>query len=227
MSVGKKENKRGPTRIRNESRWPPALVLLVTVFLLGVLPGRVKVIPFWVSCVAALVVIVTMSAVALTRGNIRWLRTERGLIVVVSGVYIANTIAELADMVGIVTLHFSAMSSYSLLSSSVAIWVANVLWFSLLFWQVDRGGPYGRACGFRPRHDWVFPQPPTPEDLPPDWQPEFLDYLFLAYNTATAFSPTDALPLTRRAKLLMLIESAISLMTMVIVLSRAISVLPS
>jgi len=227
MSVGKTENEGGPARIRNESRWLPTLVLLVTVFLLGVLPGRVKIIPFWVSCVAVLAVIVTMSAVALTRGDIRWLRAERGVIMAFAGVYIANTIAELTDMVGIVTLHFSAMSSHSLLSSSVAIWVANVLWFSLLFWQVDRGGPYGRACGLRRRHDWVFPQPPTPEDRPPDWQPEFLDYLFLAYNTATAFSPTDALPVTRRAKALMLVESAISLLTMVIVVSRAVSALSS
>ena len=70
-------------------------------------------------------------------------------------------------------------------------------------------------------------QPPTPEDRPPDWQPEFLDYLFLAYNTATAFSPTDALPVTRRAKALMLVESAISLLTMVIVVSRAVSALSS
>jgi len=227
MSVRKTKNEGGPTGIRNESRWPPALVLLVAVFLVRVLPGRDKVIPFWVSYVAVIVVIVTMVAVALTRGNKRWLRVEWWVIVVVAGVYIANTIVELADMVGIITLHSSAMSSYSLLSSSVVIWVVNVLTFSLLFWQVDRGGPYGRACGLRQRHDWVFPQPPTPEDLPPDWQPEFLDYLFLAYNTATAFSPTDALPLTRRAKVLMLVESAISLMTMVIVVSRAVSALSS
>jgi hypothetical protein len=77
------------------------------------------------------------------------------------------------------------------------------------------------------RPDWVFAQPPAPGDLPPDWRPLFLDYLYLGFNTATAFSPTDALPLTRRAKMLMMIESTISLLTLVIVLSRAINIIPS
>ena len=101
----------------------------------------------------------------------------------------------------------------------------NVLAFSLLYWQIDRGGPYGRALKLPVRPDWVFPQP-EPQDLPPDWRPLFLDYLYLGYNTATAFSPTDALPLTHRAKMMMVMESTISLLTSVIVLSRAINVLP-
>jgi uncharacterized membrane protein len=105
--------------------------------------------------------------------------------------------------------------------------MANVLAFSLLYWQIDRGGPYARASKSSAKPDWVFPQPATPEDLPPDWRPLFLDYLYLGYNTATAFSPTDALPLTHRAKMLMMIESTISLLTSVVVLSRAINVLPS
>ena len=98
--------------------------------------------------------------------------------------------------------------------------------FSLLYWHIDRGGPYGRASKLSVRPDWAFPQPATPEDLPPDWRPLFLDYLYLGYNTATAFSPTDAVSLTHRAKILMMIESTISLLTSVIVLSRAINVPP-
>ena len=76
------------------------------------------------------------------------------------------------------------------------------------------------------RPDWVFAQPPAPEDLPADWRPLFLDYLYLGFNTATAFSPTDALPLTRRAKILMMIQSMIALLTLVVVVSRAINVIP-
>jgi hypothetical protein len=74
--------------------------------------------------------------------------------------------------------------------------------------------------------DWLFPEAATPEEAPPDWQPLFPDYLFLGYNTATAFSPTDALPLTRRAKMLMMLESTISLLTLAIIVSHAINVLP-
>jgi hypothetical protein len=195
--------------------------------LLAALPGHVYVLPVWVSYVAALAVLVPMAGVALTKGNTLWLGIERTMIILLAIAYVANTITELADMIGAITLHPSGQNAFSLLSSSVAIWVANVLTFSLLYWQIDRGGPYARASNLSVRPDWVFPQPAAPEDLPPDWRPLFIDYLYLAYNTATAFSPTDALPLTHRAKMLMMIESTISLLTMVIILSHAINVLPS
>ena len=195
--------------------------------LLAALPGHVEVMPVWVSYLAALAVMVPMAAVRLTGGNTLWLGIERTMIILLAAAYVANTIAELADMIGVITLHPSGNNAFSLLSSSVAIWVANVLTFSLLYWQIDRGGPYARASNSSAKPDWVFPQPATPEDLPPDWRPLFLDYLYLGYNTATAFSPTDALPLTHRAKMLMMIESTISLLTMVIILSRAINIIPS
>lgn len=211
----------------DEPRWPPALAILVVIFLLATLPGHVTALPVWVSYLAALAVLVPMAAVALTRGNILWLRIERAIIILLATVYVSNTIAELADMIGVITLHPSGNNAFSLLSSSVAIWIANVLAFSLLYWQIDRGGPYARAQSLTVKPDWLFPEPATPEDLPHDWRPLFLDYLYLGYNTATAFSPTDALPLTHRAKMLMMIESTISLLTMVIILSRAINIIPT
>jgi hypothetical protein len=218
----------GPAQtIRDESRWPPALVILAIIFLLATLPGHVHVLPVWVSYLAAFAVIVPMVAVRLTGGNTLCLGIERMMIILLATAYVANTIAELADMVGVITIHPSGNNAFSLLSSSVAIWVANVLSFSLLYWQIDQGGPYARASASKVKPDWVFPQPAKPEDLPPDWRPLFLDYLYLGYNTATAFSPTDAMPLTRRAKMLMMIESTISLLTMVIILSRAINILPT
>ena len=213
--------------IRDESRWPPALAIVVVLCLLATLPGHVHMLPVSVSYLAALAVLVPMAAVALTRGNTLWLGIERTMIILLAAAYVANTIAEVADMIGVITLHPAGGNAFALLSSAVAIWMANVLAFSLLYWQIDRGGPYARASKSSAKPDWVFPQPATPEDLPPDWRPLFLDYLYLGYNTATAFSPTDALPLTHRAKMLMMIESTISLLTSVIVLSRAINVLPS
>ena len=218
----------GPTRaIRDESRWPPALAILAVLFLLRALPGHVFVIPVWVSYVAALAVLGAMAAVAVTRGSALWLGVERAIIVCLALVYGANTLVELADMLGVITLHPSSRNAFSQLSSSVAIWVVNVLAFSLLYWQMDRGGPGARAKATRVRPDWVFPQPAAPEDLPADWRPLFLDYLYLGYSTATAFSATDVLPLTRRAKMLMMLEGMVSLLTTVIVLSRAINAIPS
>jgi hypothetical protein len=217
----------GPTQaIRDESCWPPALAILTVLFLLRALPGHIFVIPVWVSYMAALAVLGSMAAVAITRGNTLWLGVERAIIVDLTLVYGANTLAELADMLGVIALP-SGRNAFSQLTSSVAIWVVNVLAFSLLYWQMDRDGPGARARATRARPDWAFPQPAAPEDLPADWRPLFLDYLYLGYSTATAFSANDVLPLTRRAKMLMMLESMISLLTTVIVLSRAINSIPS
>ena len=213
--------------IRGESRWPPALALLTVVLLLVALPGHVFVIPVWVSYLAALAVLASMAAVAVTGGSASWARIERTVVVALALVYGANTLVEVADMIGVTTLHPSGRPPLTLLSSSVAIWVVNILTFSMLYWQLDRGGPAARASGANARPDWAFPQPASPEELPADWRPLFLDYLFLGYNTATAFSPADVAPLTHRAKMLMMVQSMISLLTMVVVLSRAISAIPN
>ena len=114
------------------------------------------------------------------------------------------------------------------LTSSVALWINNVLVFSLLYWQVDRGGPGARAADERRRPDLFFTQEGAPPDaMPHGWRPSFPDYLFLAFSTATAFSPTDVVPLTLRAKMMMMLESSISLITIVVVGARAINVLGS
>ena len=212
---------------RDESRWPPAIAIFVVLCLLAALPHHVYVLPVWGSYLAALAILMPMAAVALTKGNRLWLRIERMMIILLSVVYVGNTIAELAIMIGVITSYSSAGNAFSLLSSSVAIWVANVLTFSLLYWQIDRGGPYGRVSGLSVKSDWLFPEAAAPEEVPPEWRPLFVDYLYLGYNTATAFSATDVLPLTHRAKVMMMIESAISLLTSVIILSRAINVLPT
>jgi hypothetical protein len=110
-----------------------------------------------------------------------------------------------------------------LFTSSIATWVMNVLTFSLLYWQIDRGGPASLANNAR--GDWLFPQEGVRENAALNWRATFVDYLYLAYSTATAFSSTDVLPLTSRAKMLMMLESAISLVTTVAVASRAINIL--
>ena len=212
---------------RDESRWPPALAILAVMLLLAALPGHIFVLPIWASYLAGLVVLASMAASRLAWGSARWVRMERAIIVLLAALYVANTIAELLDMLGVVTLHPTGRNAFSLLSSSIAIWIANVLAFSLLYWQVDGGGPRARATGEGSEPDWLFAQPPAPEDRPAPWRPLFLDYLFLGYNTATAFSPCDVSPLTRRAKVLMMVESMVSLLTTVIVLSRAINAMPS
>ena len=119
------------------------------------------------------------------------------------------------------------LTGLQLLSSSIAVWAANVLIFSIAYWRTDRGGPEARVNGVNRRPDWLFPQQGVPEDIPPDWRPTFIDYLFLSFCTATAFSPAEAQPLTSRAMLLLMLESVISLITVIAVAARAINILGS
>jgi len=120
-----------------------------------------------------------------------------------------------------------AGSGRTLLLDAVNIWVTNVIVFALWYWALDRGGP--AAKGFRPDkgNDFIFTQqqPAGNAALYPDWSPGFVDYLFLAFTNATAFSPADTFPLTIRAKLLMMAESAISFATIALVASRAVGIL--
>ncbi len=98
--------------------------------------------------------------------------------------------------------------------------------FSMLYWRMDRGGPDHRVLeDTNAKCDWQFPQTGSGHEAPTRWRPTYPDYLFLSFCTATAFSPTDVLPLTIRAKMLMMLESAVSLGTLVIVASRAINIL--
>jgi hypothetical protein len=137
----------------------------------------------------------------------------------------AATLVALARLIGEMVYDSKEVSGLALLASSVAVWAQNVLSFSLLYWQLDRGGPNARANHLSRKPDWVFPQAGVPEDVRPGWQPVYVDYPFLGYSTATAFSPTDAVPLTSRAKLLMMLQSLISLVTILLVASRAINIL--
>jgi len=209
-----------------EPRWPPALAIIAVLGLLAVLPHHVQLTPRWVPYLVVFAVLLPMIAISLTKADAFWLLVERRMIMFFAAAYIVNTTAELADMIGIITLHPPETRQISLLSSSLAVWVTNVLTFSLVYWQIDAGGPYARMTAVSAKPDWLFPQAPAPEGTAADWRPMFLDYLFLGFNTATAFSPTDAAPLTQRAKMLMMLESSISLLTLVIVAARAINVLP-
>ena len=213
--------------LRIEPRWPVGVAVLAVILLLTVLPGRVRVFPIWAPYVLGIALSVPMAAVTLTRARATWLRVERTVTLLFFVIALAGTIVTLAHLIVVMVHRSGEIRGAHLLTSSIAMWVNNVITFSLLYWQIDRGGPEARANNTGPTPDWLFPQEGAPQDAPRDWRPAFVDYLFLGYSTAAAFSATDALPLTARAKLLMMLESAISLVTIVVVASRAINILGS
>jgi hypothetical protein len=112
-----------------------------------------------------------------------------------------------------------------LLASAANIWLTNVIIFALWYWELDRGGPVARAHAEVLEIDFLFPQMATPHVAPVDWEPRFADYLYVSFTNATAFSPTDTMPLTRWAKMAMALQSAISLVTAALVIARAVNIL--
>lgn len=112
----------------------------------------------------------------------------------------------------------------SLLLDAMNIWATNVIAFALWYWNLDRGGPALCHLGPNAIGDFLFPQMTKPE-LQEGWTPGFMDYFYVSFTNATAFSPTDTMPLSVRVKMLMLVESAVSLITLALVAARAVNIL--
>ncbi len=181
--------------------------------------------PVWVPYTVAAVMVTPVIGVALTAGRPPWLRLERSttfaffiFMALVASVNLGFLLREMLNRA-------TDISGTQLLTSSIGLWVANVTNFSLLYWQIDGGGLEERWRAYGRHPDWLFPQSGAAGMVPPDWRPKYVDYLFLGYSTATAFSATDAMPLTARAKSLMMLEGTFSLVTIVTVAARAINVL--
>ncbi len=141
------------------------------------------------------------------------------------GLVIAANTVTLGALVNYLLDHKSTHGD-ALMLSGVDIFVTGILIFAVLFWELDRGGPDLRGTPREKAPDFFF-QPMDPATGVRSWRPGFADYLYLAFTNSTAFSPTDTMPLTARAKMLMLVEAAGALATAAVVLSRAVSLLGS
>ncbi len=213
--------------LRSEPRWPVVLSILGALAILAVLPARLRVFPVSLPLIIALVGIVPMAAVALTAGSPRWLRVERVTTLLLFALAEGGTLAGLASLIAAMISRPVEITGLQLLTSSIGVWVTNMLSFALLYWQVDRGGPGGRMRNPDARPHWSFPEEGAPKGISPDWRPAFAEYLFMGYSTSTTFSAGYGLPLTARAKLLMMCQGGLSLVTTVTVASRAINILGS
>jgi hypothetical protein len=115
-------------------------------------------------------------------------------------------------------------SASALLSAGAIVWVSNNIAFALMYWELDAGGAAARAHNHARHPDIAFPQQLNPHVAAPNWRPRFMDYLYLGFTNATAFSPTDAMPLTPWAKLAMAVQAMISLVILGLVIARAVNV---
>lgn len=209
-----------------EPRWPIGLTVLV-VFGLTLLPGRVRAFPPWVTCLLAFALITPMLALWLSPAKERWLRIEStvtGLFVLFGGF---GMLLDLKDLFVKMVTPPSGITGLQLLNSSISLWGTNVLVFAVAFWRIDRGGSVARANGVPGAPDWLFPREEIDNGSSPPWRPTFVDYLYLAFCTAAAFTPAEAMPMTARAKLFMMAEGLIALVTVLAIASRAIGLLGS
>lgn len=210
-----------------EPRWPVALAIFTVLLVFSLMPERSRLSPSWTGLAIGVVLIVLMTGVRLGGDRARWLRVERAAMLVVGTALLAIILLIVAFLVMQIMYQPTKYAGEQLLTAGIEAWVTNVLAFSIVYWDVDRGGPEYRANQPATLPDWLFPQAGVPNEVMPGWRPTYVDYLFLAFSTATAFSTTDVVPLTARAKLLMMLESCISLATLAIVASRAINTLSS
>jgi len=215
--------KESTTRI--EPRWPAALAMLSIGGLYYALPSQLKLGPDWL--VLVLVAVLTIPAVIFHRQG--YWRQAQLLGYAASGVVTLLVVMSLALLIARLPAHKE--TPLQLLRAASALWVCNLLVFACWYWRLDAGGPHQRDL--RRSHTdgaFLFPQMVLDPDLRAEmgevqWSPGFVDYLFLAFNTSTAFSPTDVPVLSRWAKVLMMLQSAISLATIAILAARAVNIL--
>lgn len=197
--------------------WPAALAFLLLGGAYALVSERLTLGPPW--WLLALAVLAVLSARVLRgRGMLRETRwIALGSLTAVT-VAITVSVSYLVDGL----LHHSADGA-DLLRAGALLWLSNVLTFALWYWEVDGGGPAHRHANHCGSTDFAFPQRVLGGEDEAKWAPEFVDYVFLAFNTSTAFSPTDTMVLARRAKVLMMYQSVVSLVTVAVVVARAIN----
>jgi hypothetical protein len=214
-----------------ELRWPVTITTAVAIALQVAVPDKlVLVSPSWILPAAQgalLLVLVTANPRRINRQSMamRWLSLVLGALLTLANVW---SVARLAVGITQGTGTISRNPGQLLITGAV-IWLTNVVVFGLWYWEFDRGGPVARALNIGNRYpDFKFPQMVSPPEMvPPDWEPAFVDYVYLAFTNAAAFSPTDVMPMSRWAKVAMTVQSLISIVTVALVVSRAVNILPA
>jgi len=213
-----------PPPARAESRWPPLLTVVLAIALQVALPPRLVVGPRWVLPVLEGLMLLSLVILSPQREvQANHPASRRIAIAMAALVSLANAIS-----LGLLThllLHHNVSNGRQLIISGVAIWLTNVLIFALWYWEADRGGPAQRAGGRDGPPDFLFSQMSDASRWYPEWRPVFMDYLYVALTNATALSPTDTMPLSITAKGIMSLQSLISLVTIGLVVSRAVNIL--
>ncbi len=207
-----------PTRVPAISFWGAVTVVLVIAGIQLFLPESVSLGPFWlipaIEVLAAPAGLLILRAAGTPRRALRNLLDASLAFLVLASV--CNALLLLLSL-----LNDSDENGQELLLAGFGVLIINVLSFGLVYWHIDGGGPVARIRGEAKHPDFLFPQ----QDKEPTWQPTLTDYLFTAYTNIIAFSPTDTMPLSHRVKFLFTVQSSVSLVTILVTVSRAINLI--
>jgi uncharacterized membrane protein len=208
---------------QGERRWATAICIAVAIGLQLVLPSRYA-LPtrYTVPAIEAalLIMLIWIHPTRLSRRSPLVRRVSLGLLAL-AATSVATSLGLLIDDI----LHGTGTKATDLLLGGGEIWISNVLIFALVYWEYDRGGPADRANAVTEMPDLLFPQM-TDEHLAHDWEPTFFDYFYVSFTCASAFSPTDTMPLSRWCKALFTVEALVALLTITLVAARAVNILP-
>jgi uncharacterized membrane protein len=212
-----------PPPASSEPFWPAQATILAAIAFQLLLPPRLTVGPQWLipALEGALLLGMFLATPRELEGRHPLRRgVATGLTAFVSGANIYS-LAALTHLL----LHSKVAHGRELIVSGVLIWLTNFLIFGLWYWELDRGGPGRRAAGEDDAPDFLFPQMTDDSIEPRSWRPKFIDYLYVSLTNATAFSPTDTMPLSSMAKSVMGVQSVVSLVTIGLIVSRAVNIL--
>ena len=203
-----------------EPRWLAIIAMLASGLLYAALPSSLSVGPDWL-LLAVLAALIVSTVISHRVGHHR---ADKTIGYAASGILTLAMIWSLGLLVAAIPKH--EIEPKILLRSAVALWVTNILVFALWYWRLDAGGPHERekASGHK-KGAFLFPQMNLEAGFDPRWSPNFVDYLFLAFNTSTALSPADTPALSRWAKILMMIQATISLAVLALLAARAVNIL--
>jgi hypothetical protein len=207
-----------------EPFWPAQLTILAAIGLQLLLPERLTVGPTWL-----LPALEGALLIGLSFASPKELEHEhpvrRGVALGLTAVVSAGNVFSLYELIHFLLHGGHPSGGRELIISGMLIWLTNFLIFALWYWELDRGGPGKRAAGHDRAPDFLFPQMTDDRIEPLDWRPQFIDYTYVSLTNATAFSPTDTMPLTPMAKTIMGIQALVSLVTLGLVVSRAVNIL--
>ena len=207
-----------------EARWPMAGAVLAAMVLTILLPDEVRLGPGWLLPLIEGVLLVVVIAADPGKIN-RRSRLLRTLSIVLVSVLVLGALWATVQLIGdLIHGGGETNSASDLLEAGTIVWVSNNIAFALLYWELDGGGAAARAHHLPTHADFAFPQQLNPKIASPGWRPRFIDYLYLGFTNATAFSPTDAMPLVPWAKIAMAVQAFVSLAILGLVIARAVNV---